>query len=124
MEPHHRRGYFLLKLVIFFYPTPDLDETDYLMAKASAWQAEEDRRWATNFVEENPATAFERTRAWFSDQFATLSTEQREVYLTTIWRGDNPPPYVTEMQGLALMRLAQEWGILPYLKQLLGRETR
>jgi len=124
MEEHHRRAYFLLKLVIFFYPRPDEEETDLLMAKSSAWQAEADRKWAMAFVDEDPATAFERTRAWFSAQLDPLDTAEREAYFTAVWQGDERLPHVTEMQGLALMRLAQDWGIKDCLLRLLGKTAR
>ena len=123
MDAGQRRAYFLLKLVIFFYPRPDEEENDQLLAKASAWQADEDRRWALAFVEENPATAFERTRAWFTQQFEGQSQTEREAYFTTIWQGDDRLPHVTEMQGLALLRLAQDWGIQDCLLRLLGKRV-
>jgi hypothetical protein len=121
LEEHHRRAYFLLKLVIFFYPTPDETEVDYLMAKASAWQAEADRQWAMAFVEQEPATAFERTRAWFTELLTPLAQKDKENFFTTVWQGDERLPHITEMQGLALMRLTQDWGIQNTLLALLGK---
>jgi hypothetical protein len=114
----------LLKLVIFYYPSPDDSEIDYLMAKGSEWQAEADRTWATQFVEKEPATAFERTRTWFLDILQTLDQKQREQFFTTVWKGDERQPHVTEMQGLGLLRLTEDWGINDTLLALLGKRPK
>ena len=121
MDETQRRAYFLLKLVIFFYPQPDAEERVQLGDKAHSWKAEQDLAWALQFVEQNTATAFERTQVWLDAMFAALEPAAREAYFTTIWMGDERQPHVTEMQGLALMRLAGGWGILPTLQRLMGR---
>jgi len=109
LEEQHRRAYFLLKLLIFFYPTPDETEVYYLMAKASAWQAEADRKCAMAFVEQEPATAFERTRAWFTELLTSLTQKDKDKFFTTVWQGDERLPHITEMHGLTLLRLTQDW---------------
>jgi hypothetical protein len=113
--------YFLLKLVVFYYPRPDEEEMDQLRDKASAWKADEDRRWAIDFVDQEPATAFQRTGEFISGLFTGKSQLEREAFLEDIWSVDIARGYVTEMQAMALLKMAQAWGLQDKLLKLLGK---
>lgn len=122
MDQARRRVYFLLKLMVFFYPRPDEEEMDQLREKAALWKADDDRRWAIEFIDHEPATAFARTTEFVGEQFKGLSKAEREQFLDDIWHADLAPRgYVTEMQAMALLKMAQGWGLQERLLKLLGR---
>jgi hypothetical protein len=124
LQKDHLRAYFLLKLIIFYYPAPDAVELQYLLSQANTWEAEAERKWAVDFVEQEPATAFERLRHWLGEILLPLEVKDRHGFITQVWQADERVPHVTEMQGIALMRLTQGWELQEALLTLLGKRGR
>ncbi len=95
---------------------------DQLREKAALWKSDDDRRWAIEYVDQEPATAFARTAEFIAAQFKGMSQAEREAFLEDIWTADLAPRgYVTEMQAMALLKMATGFGLQERLLKLLGR---
>lgn len=111
MTPEEKRVYLLLKAVIFHYHGLDEQEKIDLEAAADRLQAKEELKWATEFIEKDQVTSFERARAFLNDIIRDYTREKREDLIKMVWESNNLKGYVTEMEATAMIRLARDWNV-------------
>lgn len=111
MTVEEKRVYLLLKAVIFHYHGVDEIERVDLEGAAARMQGENELRWATEFIEKDQVTAFERARAFLNEIIGDYTREKRIELLNMVWESNNLKGYVTEMEATAMIRLARDWNV-------------
>lgn len=118
MTSEEKRVYLLLKAVIFHYHGLDEKEQVDLEAAARRLEAEEELKWATEFIEKDQVTCFERARTFLNDIIRDYTRDKREGLIQMVWESNNLKGYVTEMEATALIRLARDWNVEQALVEL------
>lgn len=111
MTTDEKRVYLLLKAVIFHYHGLDQEEKVDLEAAAERLRAPEELKWATEFIEKDQVTSFERARAFLNDIIGDYTREKRVELINMVWDSNNLKGYVTEMEATAMIRLARDWNV-------------
>lgn len=101
----------LLKAVIFHYHGLDEVEKDDLNTTALALEAEEEFKWALEFIAEDYITAFDRAREYLNQIIGDYPKEKRIALINTVWQANNLKGYVTEMEATAILKLAKDWSV-------------
>lgn len=118
MTADEKRVYLLLKAVIFHYHGLDEQEKIDLEAAAQRLGAPEELKWATEFIEKDQVTSFERARAFLNDIIGDYTREKRVSLINMVWESNNLKGYVTEMEATAMIRLARDWNVEKDLVEL------
>jgi hypothetical protein len=113
-----KRVYMLLKSVIFHYHGLDEEERKDLEKTAADLDAQEEYKWATEFVAQDYLTAFERARDFLNDTIADYPKEKRVELINMVWQANNLKGYVTEMEATAMLKLAKDWNVQKELIEL------
>lgn len=116
-----KKVYMLLKTVIFHYHGLDEQEKTDLMRTADELDAQEEYKWALDFVAEDYITAFERARNYLNDTIGDYSKEKRTELINMVWQANNLKGYVTEMEATAMLKLAKDWNVQRELIDLVLR---
>ena len=74
-------------------------------------RAPEELKWATEFIEKDQVTSFERARAFLNDIIGDYTREKRVELINMVWDSNNLKGYVTEMEATAMIRLARDWNV-------------
>ena len=111
MTSEEKRVYLLLKAVIFHYHGLDEQEKEDLEATTKRLQAEEELKWAIEFIEKDQVTSFDRARAFLNDIIRDYTREKRVELIQMVWDSNNLKGYVTEMEATAMIRLARDWNV-------------
>ncbi|MFN6946413.1 MAG: hypothetical protein ACK4ND_15805 [Cytophagaceae bacterium] len=117
MTSEQKKAFLLLKAIIFSYHGLDEDEKRILDETAEKLSAFQELEWALNFLNEDVLTAFDRGRAYFNTTIATYDNETKLSYLNMVWDATKLKGYITEMEAMAMLKLAKDWGVQ---KELLG----
>jgi hypothetical protein len=111
MTSEEKKAFLLLKSVIFHYHGLDEDEQRILDDTAKKYNAEEELKWANEFIANDYISAFERAREYLNSVIGRLDKETRLSYLDMVWRANNKKGYITEMEATAMLKLAKDWEI-------------
>ena len=111
MTSEEKRSFLLLKSVIFHYHGLDEDEQKILDDTARRLDAQEELKWANQFISQDYITAFERAREYLNETVGKYDREKRLEYLDLVWKANNQKGYITEMEATAMLKLAKDWGV-------------
>ena len=108
----------LLKSVIFNYHGLDEAERIDLEKTAEELEAQEEYKWALDFIAKDYITAFERAREFLNDIIADYPKDKRIELINMVWQANNLKGYVTEMEATAMLKLAKDWNVQKELIEL------
>lgn len=111
MDSSRKRATLLLKAIIFLYHELTEEENKQLLATAESIDAIKELEWAMAFIKEDIYTAYERTRDFLNEALQFESKENKIDYLYDVWLATNQKGYITEMEALAMIKLARDWGV-------------
>ena len=111
MSTEQKKAFLLLKFVIFCYHGLDQGEIVILQKTAEKLNALEELKWVEDFVNTDLVSSFDRARSFFADTIATYDTAIKLDYLNTVWEATNEKGYISEMEAMAMLKLAKDWGI-------------
>ena len=101
----------LLKAVIFHYHGLDVEEKQDLETTARELEAEEEYKWALEFISQDYITAFDRAREYLNEIIGDYAKEKRVELINMVWQSNNLKGYVTEMEATAMLKLAKDWNV-------------
>lgn len=110
-SPNEKKVYMLLKTVIFLYHGLDEQEKKDLLKTADELEAEEEYKWALDFVAQDYITAFDRARSYLNDIIGDYQKDKRIELINMVWQANNLKGYVTEMEATAMLKLAKDWNV-------------
>jgi hypothetical protein len=108
----------LLKSVIFHYHGLDDAERADLEKTAHELDAQEEYKWASEFVAQDYLTAFDRARDFLNHTIADYPRGKRVELINMVWQANNLKGYVTEMEATAMLKLAKDWNVQKELIEL------
>ena len=108
----------LLKSVIFHYHGLDEAERVVLDRTAEDLNAQEEYKWALNFIADDFITAFDRARDYLNDIIGDYTKEKRIELINMVWQANNLKGYVTEMEATAMLKLSKDWNVQKELIEL------
>lgn len=111
MSEEEKKAVMLLKSLIFHYHGLDAEEEDLLRNSAERINAQEELKWANEFISSDYLSAFERSREFLGKVFNRLDAQTRLSHLMEIWDENYEKGYVTEMETTGMLNLAKDWGI-------------
>jgi uncharacterized tellurite resistance protein B-like protein len=121
MTTQEKRVYMLLKAVIFYYHGLDEPEKQDLDETSHKLDAQEELKWALEFIAKDYITAFERARSFLNEIIGDYTKEKRIELINMVWQSNNLKGYVTEMEATAMLRLAKDWNVEKELIELVLR---
>lgn len=121
MDSEQKKAFILLKLIIFSYHGLAGEEKSVLEETADNLEAKEELNWALEFVREDPYSSFDRAREFFNKTIATYDKDTRLSYLNTVWEATNEKGYISEMEAMALLKLAKDWAVQKELLTLVKK---
>jgi len=111
----------LLKAVIYHYHGLDELEKADLEATSRNLDAENEYKWALEFVSTDYLTAFDRAREHLNEIIGDYTLEKRTEIISMVWESNNLKGYVTEMEATAMLKLAKDWKVeREFAKLILG----
>ena len=111
MTSEEKRAFLLLKSVIFHYHGLDEDEQKILDETAKKIEAQEELKWANQFISKDYLSAFERAREYLNETIGNYKKDTRLDYLDQVWKANNKKGYITEMEATAMLKLAKDWHV-------------
>jgi hypothetical protein len=111
MTSEHKKALLLLNTVIFNYHGLDEEEQKILAETAKDLNAEEELKWVQNFIKEDFSTLFDRARDFFKKTILSYDRETKIEYLNIVWEATNKKGHVTEMEAMAILKLAKDWEV-------------
>jgi hypothetical protein len=111
MTSEEKKAFLLLKSVIFHYHGLDEDEQRILNETAQKYDAQEELKWAYEFISSDYYSAFERSREFLNEVIGKLAKEKKLNYLNNVWKATSQKGYISEMEATAMLKLAKEWQI-------------
>ncbi len=111
MDSSRKRATLLLKAIIFLYHELTEEESKLLREAAESIGAENELEWALSFINEDVYTAYERTRDFLKKALEGETKENKIEYLYDVWLATNQKGYITEMEALAMIKLARDWEV-------------
>lgn len=121
LSSEQKKAYLLLKLIIFCYHGLDEQEIRILKETAERLDAHDELKWAEEFINEDPATSFERAREFLSKTVALYDKDLKVSYLNSVWEATNQKGFLTEMEAMAILKLAKDWGVQKDLLSLVRK---
>ena len=119
MTEQEKRVYVLLKAVIYHYHGLDEMEKIDLEETANRLNAQEELKWALEFVAKDYITAFDRAREYLNDIIGDYVKEKRIELINMVWQSNNLKGYVTEMEATAMLKLAKDWNVEKELVEII-----
>lgn len=111
MTSDQKKALLLLNSVIFNYHGFDEEEQKILEGLATNIDGKPELVWVQKFIQEDMSTLFERAREFFKGTTLTYDKETRISFLNTVWEGTNKKGHITEMEAMAILKLAKDWGV-------------
>ena len=106
-----KKVYMLLKAVIFHYHGLDEEEKNDLENTAKELEAQEEYKWALDFISQDYITAFDRAREFLNEIIGDYPKDKRIELMNMVWQSNNLKGYVTEMEATAMLKLAKDWNV-------------
>ncbi len=116
-----KKVYMLLKSVIFHYHGLDEAERIDLDKTAEELDAQDEYKWALEFIAQDYITAFERAREYLNEIIADYPKDKRIELINMVWQANNLKGYVTEMEATAMLKLAKDWNVQKELIELVWK---
>ncbi|MBT1706761.1 hypothetical protein KK062_00930 [Fulvivirgaceae bacterium PWU5] len=113
-----KKVYMLLKAVIFHYHGLDDIEKNDLEKTARELEAQDEYKWALDFVALDYLTSFDRARDYLNEIIGDYPKEKRVELINMVWQANNLKGYVTEMEATAMLKLAKDWNVQKELIEL------
>jgi uncharacterized tellurite resistance protein B-like protein len=113
-----KKVHMLLKTVIFHYHGLDEEEKKDLVKTADDLDAQEEYKWALEFVAQDYLTAFDRARNYLNEIIGDYTKDKRIELINMVWQANNLKGYVTEMEATAMLKLAKDWNVQRELIEL------
>jgi uncharacterized tellurite resistance protein B-like protein len=113
-----KKVYMLLKSVIFHYHGLDEMEKQDLDRTCEELDAEQEYKWALEYISKDYVTAFERAREYLNTIIGDYPKEKRIELINMVWTANNVKGYVTEMEATAMLKLAKDWNVQKELIEL------
>lgn len=101
----------LLKAIIFHYHGLDEDEEKILYRSAGELDAENELKWAFDFIAKDYVTAFERARSFMSESMNEIEKRKRLQFINLTWKANSEKGYITEMEATAMLKIAKDWEV-------------
>jgi len=111
MTSEEKKALLLLKSVIFHYHGLDEDEQKILDETAKQLDAQDELKWANEFISKDYLSAFERAREYLNETIGNYDKTTRLEYLDQVWQANNKKGYITEMEATAMLKLAKDWHV-------------
>jgi hypothetical protein len=111
MDSPHKKALLLLKAIIFLYHDFTEEEIRLLQVTADDFDAQEELKWAMDFVNEDVYTAYDRTRDYLKKALQNEPSDKKVSYLYDVWVATNLKGHITEMEALAMIKLARDWNV-------------
>ena len=111
MTSEHKKALLLLNSVIFNYHGFDKDEQQILEELSRELDAADELSWVNEFVQQDIPTLFDRARQFFNTTIAKYDKETKVSYLNRVWDATNKKGHITEMEAMAILKLARDWGV-------------
>ena len=86
-------------------------EINLLNETAENLNAKNELDWAIDFINRDRVSSFERTRNYLIEKVVNIPESNRLNYILKIWNATNAKGYITEMEALALIRIAKDWKV-------------
>jgi hypothetical protein len=118
MTEEEKRVYILLKAVIYYYHGLDDLEKQDLEKSARDMNAQDELKWALDFVTKDYITAFDRAREYLNNIIGDYPKAKRVDLINMVWLSNNLKGYVTEMEATAMLKLAKDWNVEKELVEL------
>jgi hypothetical protein len=110
MTSEQKKALLLLNSVIFNYHGLDEGEQKILETTAANLDAPNELKWVQEFIQQDVPTSFERARAYFKETIVTYEKEMIIFFLNSVWEATNKKGHITEMEAMAILKLAKDWG--------------
>ena len=101
----------LLKAIIFHYHGLDEEEEKILYRSAGELNAEQELKWAFDFIAEDYVTAFERARTFMTETIDSIEKRKRLQFMNLTWKANSEKGYITEMEATAMLKIAKDWQV-------------
>jgi hypothetical protein len=111
MTSDEKKAFLLLKSVIFHYHGLDEDEERILQDTANELNAQTELVWANAFIEEDYFNAFDRARDFLRNVGENLDKSAKLRYITLVWQSNEHKGYISEMEAMAMLRVAEDWHV-------------
>ena len=121
MSEQEKRVNMLLKAVIYYYHGLDEMEKIDLEETAVRLHAEEELKWALEFVDKDYITSFDRARVYLNEIIRDYVKDKRIEFINMVWQSNNLKGYVTEMEATAMLKLAIDWNVEKELIEMVLR---
>jgi hypothetical protein len=121
MTSEQKKAFLLLKLIIFSYHGLDEEEKKLLRDTSEKLDGKEELKWVEEFFNSNPLDSFDRAREYFNNTIATYDSATRLTYLNAVWESTNTKGYISEMEAMAILKLAKDWGVQRELLNLVRK---
>jgi hypothetical protein len=118
-DTEQKKVFLLMEAFVFHYHELDKFEFNLLVETAKSLNAEEELKWAIDFINQDRPNSFERTRNYLKEKISGISDATRVNYLIKIWQATNSKGYITEMEALALLKIAKDWKVETELIKLI-----
>ena len=111
MNTVEKKAFMLLLSTIFHYHGFDEEEEALLDQKAEELGAHAEMEWANEFIAEDYFTAFDRARDYLNEIIPKMDTDKRLDFLSRVWNSNLSKGFITEMEAMAMIKLAKDWDI-------------
>jgi uncharacterized tellurite resistance protein B-like protein len=101
----------LLKAIIFHYHGLDEDEEKLLLRSAGEMQAQNELKWAFDFIAEDYVSAFDRAREFMKKSMDSIDKYKRLQFINLTWKANSEKGYITEMEATAMLKIAKDWAV-------------
>jgi hypothetical protein len=118
ISSEEKKVHMLLKSVIFHYHGLDEAEKGELEKTSAELSAQQEYKWALDFISKDYITAFDRARDYLNLIIGDYPKNKRVQLITMVWEANNLKGYVTEMEATAMLRLARDWNVKQELIEL------
>ncbi len=116
----YKKDFFLLCAVVMSWNYLDSEDRALLYEEAANRNAKAELAWTIGFVEKIPETAYERARAWLKVTLGDYPADLQRRCFHDVWQFNQRKGYVTEMEAVSFLRLAQDFD----LEQEMARAVR
>lgn len=106
-----KKAYMLLNSIIFHYHGLDEEEEHILKRIANETNANEELKWAFDFISQDYLTSYERARIFLKDAMLKLDKSKRLDFINNTWKANFEKGYITEMEATAMLKLARDWDV-------------